>query len=213
MRRKDPNGAWKPHPDEPRLMVPRDPDEGPEDGEFYRLLWEGTIRNYDGVTIKIAAAARGPRPQPQLPDRVGARRRAARRRPVPALGARDPRVRRGDRRAPEHHGPHRLPHVLRRSPAPLRGLRRRPLPDRRPARLQADRGGGDQAHGLPGGLGLPRLPLRPEDDDQGRRSRLVLRPPRRLLVDDRVLEPAARGRDRGLRLHRVDEGASGRRTT
>ena len=38
---RDPNGAWKPHPDEPRLLIPREPDEGAEDGEFYRLLWEG----------------------------------------------------------------------------------------------------------------------------------------------------------------------------
>jgi murein tripeptide amidase MpaA len=49
MRFRDENGAWKTHPDEPRLMIRRDPDEGPGEGEFYRLLWEGTIRNYDGV--------------------------------------------------------------------------------------------------------------------------------------------------------------------
>ena len=59
MRRKDSNGAWTPHPDEPRLMVPREPDAGPGDGEFYRLLWEGMIRNYDGVTIKIAPPFEG----------------------------------------------------------------------------------------------------------------------------------------------------------
>jgi murein tripeptide amidase MpaA len=59
MRLRDPNGAWRPHPDEPRLMIRREPDEGPEDGEFYRLLWEGTIRNYDGVTIKIAPPVEG----------------------------------------------------------------------------------------------------------------------------------------------------------
>jgi murein tripeptide amidase MpaA len=59
MRRKDPNGAWTPHPDEPRLMVPRAPDAGPGDGEFYRVLWEGLIRNYDGVPIKIAPAFEG----------------------------------------------------------------------------------------------------------------------------------------------------------
>ena len=59
MRLRDGNGAWKPHPDEPRLMIRRDPDEGPADGEFYRLLWEGTIRNYDGVMIKIAPPLEG----------------------------------------------------------------------------------------------------------------------------------------------------------
>jgi murein tripeptide amidase MpaA len=59
MRFRDENGAWKTHPDEPRLMIRRDPDEGPGEGEFYRLLWEGTIRNYDGVMIKIAPPLEG----------------------------------------------------------------------------------------------------------------------------------------------------------
>jgi murein tripeptide amidase MpaA len=57
MRVRDPNGAWKPHAEESRLMVRRDPDE--EGGEYYRLLWEGTIRNFDGVTIKIAPPLEG----------------------------------------------------------------------------------------------------------------------------------------------------------
>jgi murein tripeptide amidase MpaA len=57
MRIPDPNGAWKPHPEEPRLLIRRDPvDEG---GEYYRVLWEGRIRNYDGVTIKIAPPLEG----------------------------------------------------------------------------------------------------------------------------------------------------------
>ena len=59
MRMRDDNGGWKKHPDEPRLMIRRDADEGPGDGEFYRLLWEGTIRNYDGVMIKIAPPLEG----------------------------------------------------------------------------------------------------------------------------------------------------------
>ena len=59
MRLRDPNGAWKVDPEEPRLMVRREPDEAPEDGEFYRLLWEGLIRNYDGVTIKVAPPLEG----------------------------------------------------------------------------------------------------------------------------------------------------------
>jgi murein tripeptide amidase MpaA len=57
MRMQDPNGAWKPHPDEPRLLVRREPDDA--GGEFYRVLWEGRIRNYDGVTIKIAPPLEG----------------------------------------------------------------------------------------------------------------------------------------------------------
>ncbi|MGQ0604914.1 MAG: M14 family metallopeptidase [Anaerolineales bacterium] len=58
MRVKDPNGAWKAHPDELRLLIPRAAD-GSDSGPFYRLLPEGLIRNHDGVTIKIAPALEG----------------------------------------------------------------------------------------------------------------------------------------------------------
>jgi murein tripeptide amidase MpaA len=53
MRIEDPNGAWRGHPDEPKLLVRRDPVDGPDDGPFYRLLTEGRVQNYDGVTIKV----------------------------------------------------------------------------------------------------------------------------------------------------------------
>ncbi len=49
MRIKDPNGAWKQHPEHPRLMVRRDPVE--TGGTYYHLLQEGTIDNYDGVLV------------------------------------------------------------------------------------------------------------------------------------------------------------------
>jgi murein tripeptide amidase MpaA len=39
MRIPDPNGPWKKHPEEPRLMVRREPDE--VGGDYYRLLPEG----------------------------------------------------------------------------------------------------------------------------------------------------------------------------
>ncbi|MBZ0285917.1 MAG: carboxypeptidase [Anaerolineae bacterium] len=51
MRIPDPNGRWKPHPDEPRLLVRRDPTE--TGGTYYRVLPEGTIKDYDGVTIQL----------------------------------------------------------------------------------------------------------------------------------------------------------------
>jgi murein tripeptide amidase MpaA len=51
MRIPDPNGPWKAHPDEPRLMIPRDPTE--YGGTYYRMLPEGTIQDYDGYTIKV----------------------------------------------------------------------------------------------------------------------------------------------------------------
>jgi murein tripeptide amidase MpaA len=57
MRVPDANGTWKPHPEEPRMLVRREPDE--DDGGFYRVFPEGRIRNYDGVTIKIAPPLEG----------------------------------------------------------------------------------------------------------------------------------------------------------
>ncbi len=57
MRMPDRNGSWKAHPDDPRLLVARLPDD--IEGDFYRVLPEGTIRNWDGVTIPIAPALEG----------------------------------------------------------------------------------------------------------------------------------------------------------
>lgn len=51
MRIPDPNGPWKVCPEEPRLMVRRDPIE--TGGQYYRLLPEGKVDNYDGVTISV----------------------------------------------------------------------------------------------------------------------------------------------------------------
>lgn len=58
MRLKDPNGIWKPHPDDPRLMIPREPDD-PPGGDYYRILPEGRIKNYDGVLIEMAPPLQG----------------------------------------------------------------------------------------------------------------------------------------------------------
>jgi murein tripeptide amidase MpaA len=57
MRVPDPNGAWKTHPDDPRLMIRRDPVES--GGTYYRLLPEGFLRNFDGVTIQPQGAKEG----------------------------------------------------------------------------------------------------------------------------------------------------------
>lgn len=51
MRVPDPNGAWRAHPDEPRLMVARGPADGPEDGPFWRLFDEGELVDHDGFTV------------------------------------------------------------------------------------------------------------------------------------------------------------------
>jgi len=51
MRVPDPHGTYKKHPDEPRLMVPREPGE--LGGAYYRLMPEGTLKNYDGLKVKV----------------------------------------------------------------------------------------------------------------------------------------------------------------
>ena len=51
MRLPDPHGPYKKHPDEPRLMVPRAPGEF--GGEYFRVVPEGLLENYDGLSIKV----------------------------------------------------------------------------------------------------------------------------------------------------------------
>jgi murein tripeptide amidase MpaA len=51
MRIPDPNGPWKVYDQEPRLLVPREPTE--TGGQYYRLLPEGPVKDYDGVTIQM----------------------------------------------------------------------------------------------------------------------------------------------------------------
>lgn len=58
MRIPDANGPWKASSEDPRLLVPREPDEmGP--GPYWRLLPEGRIRNYDGVLVPLAPRIEG----------------------------------------------------------------------------------------------------------------------------------------------------------
>lgn len=51
MRVPDQNGNWKCHETEPRLMVPREPTE--YGGTYFRMLPEGSLRDYDGYTVKV----------------------------------------------------------------------------------------------------------------------------------------------------------------
>ncbi|MBD2577508.1 M14 family metallopeptidase [Oscillatoria sp. FACHB-1406] len=57
MRVPDTNGPWKVSPADPRLMMLREPTE--VGGEYYRLLPEGTIENYDGLQIPLQAPKEG----------------------------------------------------------------------------------------------------------------------------------------------------------
>jgi hypothetical protein len=51
MRIKDANGPWKKHSTEPRMMVRREPTE--VGGEYYRIVPEGLVKNYDGYQLPV----------------------------------------------------------------------------------------------------------------------------------------------------------------
>jgi murein tripeptide amidase MpaA len=51
MRIPDPHGSWKKHPTEPRLMVARAPGEF--GGEYFRVVPEGTLVNWDGLKMAV----------------------------------------------------------------------------------------------------------------------------------------------------------------
>jgi murein tripeptide amidase MpaA len=51
MRIRDPHGAYKKCDADPRLMVPRQPGEF--GGEYYRLMPEGLVKNFDGLTVTV----------------------------------------------------------------------------------------------------------------------------------------------------------------
>jgi murein tripeptide amidase MpaA len=57
MRLPDPNGLWKAHPSEPRLLIRRDPTE--TGGAYYRLLPEGLIDGYDGFPLHVKKRPQG----------------------------------------------------------------------------------------------------------------------------------------------------------
>ncbi len=57
MRLRDDNGPWKKCPEDPRLMVRRDPTE--VGGEYYRVVPEGRVKDYDGLTLTLAKPREG----------------------------------------------------------------------------------------------------------------------------------------------------------
>ena len=148
-------------------MIPRDPDEGAEDGEFYRLLWEGTIRNYDGVTIKIAPPLEGLDLNRNFPMEWAPEGEQQGAGPYPLS---EPETRAYGEAIVErpnitgHIAYHTFSGVHLR---PYAGYDDEHFPTRDLRAYKLIGAGGDEAHGLSGGLGLPRLQVRPEDDDQG----------------------------------------------
>ncbi|MDJ0769517.1 MAG: M14 family metallopeptidase [Ilumatobacter sp.] len=59
MRIPDPAGAWMPHPDDRRLLIPIPAEGAPPGVATYRLLDEGSIVDHDGFTIPTPPPAEG----------------------------------------------------------------------------------------------------------------------------------------------------------
>ncbi len=57
MRVPDPNGPWKVCPEEPRLLTLREPAE--TGGQYYRVLPEGRVEDYDGSLIHMQRRKEG----------------------------------------------------------------------------------------------------------------------------------------------------------
>jgi len=57
MRLPDPHGPWKACEEEPRLLVRREPAE--TGGSYYRVLPEGRLEDYDGVTFAVQPPKEG----------------------------------------------------------------------------------------------------------------------------------------------------------
>ncbi|MBC7956666.1 MAG: carboxypeptidase [Cytophagales bacterium] len=57
MRLPDPMGTYKKCAQDPRLMVAREPGEF--GGEYYRLMPEGLLKNFDGLSVKVNNDAEG----------------------------------------------------------------------------------------------------------------------------------------------------------
>jgi hypothetical protein len=59
MRIADPDGAWTPHPEDERLLVPVPPGGVPEGTPRFRVLREGVLADHDGFTIPTPRAVEG----------------------------------------------------------------------------------------------------------------------------------------------------------
>jgi hypothetical protein len=122
MRFPDPHGAWRPHPEEPRLLTRRGPDEPGGDG-CYRLLRRMAagprrLHHPDARRGKASTSTATSRP-------VGVRR--CRDRATTRARSRDPGAD-GRRRRAERVRLQRLPHVGRRPPRPSSTRPDRELP-------------------------------------------------------------------------------------
>ena len=184
-------------------MVAREPGEF--GGEYFRLMPEGLIKNYDGLSDQGQLRPRGARPQSQLPVGLapGARAGRRRRRIRPA----SPRSRRWSTSSSRTRTSARRSAIHTHSGVILRPMGTEsdddmiaggPVVDQA---LQRDR---REAHRLSGDQHLARLQVPPEGGDHQRHPGLGLRAPRRAVLGGRDLGPERRGRHR-----RATSGSTG----
>ena len=167
------------------------------------MLPEGTIHNWDGVTIPIAPPLEGLDLNRNWPADWAPEAEQQGAGPFPTS---EPEVRAlveaivARKNITSYVGYHTFSGVHLR-PWSGRSDDDFPVPDLRAFKII-----GEEATRL---TGYPSISIfhdfkyHPKHGHQGRRRRLDLRPPRRLRVGDRVLEPAARGRALRVPLHRL----------
>ena len=189
MRFRDPNGPWKQHPEDPRLLVPRAPDE--TGGDYWRVLREGHGRGLRRRHDRRRARARGARFRRQLPRRSRHDGQPDRRH-VCHLGAGGRRLRRRDRAPAQHRGARHLPH-LRRPGADASGESQRAAARGGPPGVRNARRKGGGAHRVHRDF-VPGPAQRRSRAPHPERVRLALRPAGPLLLHHRVLESADGGR-------------------
>jgi hypothetical protein len=206
MRIADSNGLWKDHPEQPGLMIRRDPTE--TGGTYYRVLPEGTMEGWDGFTLRVKKRKEGidlnrnfPANWRQEFEQVGAGPYPTSEPEVRAIAgffATHPNVTGGV-------AFHTWSGVLLR---PFDHLADTEMHPEDLWHYQKSGREGHRAHRISGDLGIPRFPLPPETGDR-RRVRLDLRAPRHVQLGRRDLEPDARGRHRKLPVHRMVPRPSG----
>ena len=219
MRIPDPNGAWKVCPEEPRLMVLRDPTQPaassgePTGGQYYRPAARRPVQDWhDGVTIAIQPKKERLDLNRNFPEHGGKKSRQRGAGPYPAS---EPEV-------------HAMVQFIASHPNITGGVafhtysgvlcaptttRRQRIPRGRPVDVPEDRRKGHRNHRLPQRLRLPRLPLSPQGDHHRRVRHVALRTHGRFRLDGGDLESAAPGWHRGLQVHRlVARASAGRRS-